>query len=299
MTDTVELSLQKIWNDFNVKDSTLYSTQLVLNDITASEKAKLIALNFFGRYTGYTGTAYGEGSYDTGLTEQQEFDLWEETFNNQQQLAKKQLINAGISTLPQNVYDGLILLYWATGKVLVVQNNSIEYRLLNPLKNKNYDTVADMIINSSNNKILCSTIATVLRLADYGTPKDRTWHRRNGVFAMRTANEKGLLDDTSLKKARFAYYAETIKFLPFTPEGKQRQVVKDYESTLVTQVFTYDGTNTFTLEAAPSMSPMEKLSVTINNKLLQHLYDFTVDSFTLTITESINTGDIIKTVVKI
>ena len=53
--------------------------------------------------------------------------------NKQQQLAKKQLIANGVSQITQSVYDGLILLHWATGKVLLVTNRAIEYRLVNPI----------------------------------------------------------------------------------------------------------------------------------------------------------------------
>ena len=156
-----------------------------------------------------------------------------------------------------------------------------------------------MIVNSTVNKDLCIKIATVLRLADYGKPKDRTWYRSRGVFNMRDINEKATLDTDQLRRARFAYYAETQKFLPFTPEGKQRQIVKDYNDTLIVQNFTFSGTSTFTLAKSVSMSPIEKLTVTINDNIQQHLFDFTIDGTTLTITESMNTGDLIKTTIKI
>ena len=60
-----------------------------------------------------------------------------------------------------------------------------------------------------------------------------------------------------------------------------------------------DGATNFNLLANASMSPVEKLLVTINDDIQQHFFDFTLDGFTLTITKSMNTGDIIKTVIKI
>ena len=40
--------------------------------------ARLVALGFFGVYSGWNGKAYGEGSYlILDLTEQQAYDLWE------------------------------------------------------------------------------------------------------------------------------------------------------------------------------------------------------------------------------
>lgn len=300
MTEIVDTKLKKIWSDFTVKDTDSYSTVLDTASVNASDKAKTIALGFFGVYSGWNGKAYGEGSYTKGLTEQQAHDLWEIQFNKQQQLAKKQLIANGVSQITQSVYDGLILLHWATGKVLLVTNRAIEYRLVNPLIQRDYDTVADMIINSSKNNVLCVKCATVLRLADYGKLKTRKQHRAQGVFSMRDRNELGILTVEEIRRARYAYYAETLNFLPNTPEGAKRQLVKEYESTLIKQSFTYDGVNTvFTLEKSPSMEPQEKLEVLINGKIQQHFYDFTVSGDQLTILFPMTVGDIIATTIRI
>jgi hypothetical protein len=300
MTETTVIrKLQTVWSDFTVKDESLYSTQLELSTTIASESLKDLCLNFFGNYSGFNGTAYGEGFFDLGLTEQESYDYWQKIFNEQQALAKKQLINAGITTIPQSVYDGLILLHWVTKRVLTVINKDVTYDLTDPLLQQKYDIVADMIFNSSDNKALCRIGATVLRLADYGRPKSRTWQRSNGVFKLRDFNEKGILTTDQLKRARFSYYAETLNFLPFTPEGLQRQIVKEYETSLVVQNFTFSGTNTFTLERAPAMTPQEKIKVFINDAVQQHFYDFTVDGFTLTISKAMNTGDIVRTIIKI
>lgn len=297
--DTVENKFKKIWSDFTVKDETAYTTQLPLENVTSSENARLLALSFFNSYSGFDTTAYGEGEYDTGLTEQQAFDLWQEEYNKQELLAKSQLIANNVATMSRSAYDAIILYHWATGRLFQSIQGAIEYNLLKPLRSFDYETVANMIVNSTVNKDLCIKIATVLRLADYGKPKDRTWYRSRGVFNMRDINEKATLDTDQLRRARFAYYAETQKFLPFTPEGKQRQIVKDYNDTLIVQNFTFSGTSTFTLAKSVSMSPIEKLTVTINDNIQQHLFDFTIDGTTLTITESMNTGDLIKTTIKI
>ena len=300
MTDTINNRLRMVWDDFTVKDTASYTTVLDTASTNSSDKAQLIALSFFGVYSGWNGKAYGEGNYTQGLTEQQAHDLWQEQFNKQQSLAKKQLIANGVTRITQSVYDGMILLHWATGKVLVVTNGKIEYRLLNPLINQDYDTVADMIINSSNNKSLCVKIATLLRLADYGQLRTREQYRSKDVFSMRDRNELGILTVEETNRARYAYYAETLKFLPNTPEGAKRQLVKEYEATLIKKSFTFDGTNTtFTLERSPSMAPQEKLEVLINGAIQQHLFDFTVTGDQLTISKPMTTSDIISTTIKI
>jgi len=110
----------------------------------------------------------------------------------------------------------------------------------------------------------------------------------------------GILTIEETKRARYAYYAETLKFLPYTPEGAKRQLVKEYEATLTKKSFTFDGTiTTFTLERSPSMAPQEKLEVLINGDIQQHLFDFTVAGDQLTISKPMTTGDIISTTIKI
>jgi hypothetical protein len=116
---------------------------------------------------------------------------------------------------------------------------------------------------------------------------------------MRDQNEKNLLTDAQLKRARFAYYAETLKFLPFTPESIKRDIVKRYNQTLVNQTFTYSGSNTFTMDTSFSMDPIEKLEVRLNGEILDHLFDFTVSDLVVTITKSMTNGDIIRTQIKI
>lgn len=299
MTTIVDLRYKREWDDYVVKDTANYETSLDVTNLNASEQARTVALGFFRNYSGFDQTAYGEGNYTTGLTEQQAHDLWKESFNNQQALAKKQIINSGITTMPACVYDALILFHWATGKIANVTQGDIRYNLLEVVRLADYSTAADMIINSTVNKQLCVKVATILRLADYGKYKTRKWYRANGIFKMRDFNEKGVLNNDQLRRARFAYYAETKKFLPMTPEGFKRQIAKDYEATLVKKTFIYSGTNTFELEKFASITPVQKLEVIVNDAILQHEYDWTVSNFTLTISKSLNTGDIIQTTIKI
>jgi hypothetical protein len=300
MTSHVEDRFKRVWDDFTVKDTDNYLTSLSVSTTTSSDTAKIIALSFFANYSGYDGTAYGEGEYNIGLTEQQAFDNWQEEYNRQEGLAKKQMMSNGVGSLPQCVYDAIILYHWATGKLFEVVSGNITYNLLTALQDSDHDTSADMISNSSINPQICVQLSSLLRLADYGKPKPRSWYRSNGIFKMRDYNQRGTMSNDQISRARYAYYAETLKFLPFTPEGRKRQLVKEYESTLIIQNFVFDGTNTvFTLEKAPSMSPSQKLEVLINENVQQTFYDFLVEGTTLTIKKSMNAGDIIKTTIKI
>tara|TARA_B100001094_G_scaffold301596_1_gene328040 strand:+ start:6641 stop:7555 length:915 start_codon:yes stop_codon:yes gene_type:complete len=299
---SVEQRFQTVWEDFTVADNNLYSTKNDVENVNASDNCKLVALNF-ARYKGYTQTAYGEGSVTTGLTEQQSFDQWTTIFNEQQRIVKNQLQRSPITKISQSVYDGLILYHWITGKLFYVEAVEGTYTMLDSILNDDLDTVASMIRRSSINQLKCIKASTVLRLADYGKNKNRTWMRTNGIHHMRDQNEKFLLNDAELKRARFAYYAETLKFLPFTPESIKRDIANKYSKTISKQSFTYSGSSIFTLISQPSMTPVEKLQVKVNGSIIQHLFDYTLGTTgsanQLTITKSLTNNDIIETSIKI
>ena len=174
------------------------------------------------------------------------------------------------------------------------------YDFRNALINKDYNTVANMIARSYKNKPKCVRAATIMRLADYGKNKNRNQLRSEGLFNIRSANELGMLNDEQLKRARFAYYAETLKFLPNTPEGIKRNIIKQYESTITTYRFVYDGTiNTFDINTEPSLSPVEKLEITVNDTPIQHLFDYTLNGTIVNINKVLSVGDIIIMKIKI
>merc|ERR1711991_170183 len=89
------------------------------------------------------------------MTEQEAYDIWEENYNNQEQLAKKQLIANGVTSISRSAYDGMILLNWATGKLLNCSIGEQEYKLLPSILNGDYERIANIIINSSVNKQQC------------------------------------------------------------------------------------------------------------------------------------------------
>ena len=103
-------NLTKVWSDFTVLDEDAYQTRLDINTITSSESAKLVALSFFSDYSGLDGTAYGEGLYNFGITEQEAYDLWLESYNNEEKLAKKQFENAKQYHKTENYKSAVIAL---------------------------------------------------------------------------------------------------------------------------------------------------------------------------------------------
>ncbi len=308
--DTIDEIYTTVWDDFTVKDSILYETEIVIENIAVSADAELTALNF-GRYNPYNFIGYGESRFVRGVTEQEAFSSWLGYFNRAENNFKKQLISIGVERIPQSVYDGIFIYYWITMNFLTINAVEGTYNTRNIILNKDWSSLASMMMRSTTNRKKSRIAATIVRLADYGFNKDRSWMRATGIFNMRTANEQGILSEEQLRAARFAYYAETAKFLPFTPEGIKRAIVNRYQDTLREQQFTYDvaisqnnieyldGVPTITLSVTPSIEPVEKLLVKINGDIKQHYYDYTLDGPRLTIIAELVTGDIIQTSVKI
>ena len=286
------------WADYVVKDQTAIDTEINLEDVSASETIKMVTLNM-SRYSGYNTYGYDVGNANRGITEQEAYDIWNRDFQFEQRTFLKQLKAFGINTISQPVYDGLLLYYIINGDILNVDASEDNYSLREYIVEKDWDTVASMIKRSNFNKIFCAQAATIIKLADYGKYKTRAWMRQTGIFEMRDKNEINALSTTQLERARFAYYAETLKFLPNTPEGIKRNIVKEYEKTLVIQVETYNVTNVFTLLETPSMEPVEKLEIEVNGTAIQHYFDFTLTNNIVTITKTLNQGDIIKFIIKI
>jgi hypothetical protein len=182
----------------------------------------------------------------------------------------------------------------------VTANEGI-YDTKDAILNKDWSKLASMMMRSNVYKQHCIRAATVLRLADYGTSKSRTWLRTNGIYKMRANNQIGLLNNDELRQARFAYYAETLDFLPLTPESIKRDIAKRYNETLIIQTFIANGTvNTFSLSKPASMDPVEKLQVKVNIDVIQHLFDYTITTGNiLTISKELTAGDIISVTIRI
>jgi hypothetical protein len=285
------------WEEFITKDDD-WNVELDINTISASEKLILITLNM-SRYIGYNTTGYSIPTAERGITEQEAYDIWIADFQKNQRSMIKQLKAFGLTSIPQCVFDGLLLYYIINGDILQVTANEGLYEIRDHIVDGDWDSLASIIKRSNFNRKFCTRVSTIIRLSDYGKSKSRSWHRQTGIFQMRDKNEIGLLGGEDLDRARFAYYAETQRFLPNTPEGIKRTIAKQYNSTLVVDQFVYSDSNVFTINSSPSMDPVEKLKVEVNGEAIQHFFDFTLLNNVITITKSLNSGDIIRFTTKI
>ena len=290
---------QTVWEDYTIKDQTLYDTKIDVLSLDVSDTCRDLALSF-SQYNAYSGIGYGESNFSRGVTEQEAFEDWSIIWNNEKKKILTLLKNFNILKITQNQYDGIVLFNWITGSVNTVSASEGEYDLSNSIKLQQWNTVANMIKRSKINKSKADIASKIIGLADYGSYRDRIWLRTQGIYKMRQQNELKALDSENLKRARFAYFAETCNFLPFTPEGIKRDTVNKYNDTLSEKRYTADGsTNTFTLTKSPSVYPVEKIKVEVNAKIIQLYFDYTVSGDTLTITKDLVNGDIIDVTNKI
>ena len=290
---------QTVWEDYTIKDQTLYDTKIDVLSLDVSDTCRDLALSF-SQYNAYSGIGYGESNFTRGVTEQEAFEDWSITWNNEKKKILTLLKNFNIFKITQNQYDGIVLFNWITGSANTVSASEGEYDLANSIKLQQWNTVANMIKRSKINKLKADIASKIIGLADYGSYRDRIWLRTQGIYKMRQQNELKALDSENLKRARFAYFAETGNFLPFTPEGIKRDIVNKYNDTLIEKRYTADGsTKTFTLTKSPSVYPVEKIKVLVNAKMIQLYFDYTVSGDTLTMKKDIVNGDIIDVTIKI
>lgn len=290
---------QTVWEDYTIKDQTLYDTKIDILSLDVSNTCRDLALSF-SQYNAYSGIGYGESNFTRGVTEQEAFEDWSITWNNEKRKILVLLKNFNILKITQNQYDGIVLFNWITGTANTVSASEGEYDLANSIKLQQWNTVANMIKRSKINKSKADIASKIIGLADYGTYRDRIWLRTQGIYKMRQQNELKALDSENLKRARFAYFAETGNFLPFTPEGIKRDIVNKYNDTLSEKRYTADGsTKTFTLTKSPSVYPVEKIKVLVNAKMIQLYFDYTVSGDTLTIKKDLVNGDIVDVTIKI
>ncbi len=290
---------QTVWEDYTIKDQTLYDTKIDVLSLDVSDTCRDLALSF-SQYNAYSGIGYGESNFTRGVTEQEAFEDWSITWNNEKKKILTLIKNFNIVKITQNQFDGIVLFNWITGSANTVSASEGEYDLANSIKLQQWNTVANMIKRSKINKSKSDIASKIIGLADYGTYRNRIWLRTQGIYKMRQQNELKALDSENLKRARFAYFAETGNFLPFTPEGIKRDIVNKYNDTLSQKQYTADGsTKTFTLTKSVSVYPVEKIKVLVNGDIIQLYFDYTVSGETLTIIKDLTNGDIIDVTIKI
>ena len=59
---------QTVWEDYTIKDQTLYDTKIDVLSLDVSDTCRDLALSF-SQYNAYSGIGYGESNFSRGVTE--------------------------------------------------------------------------------------------------------------------------------------------------------------------------------------------------------------------------------------
>ena len=110
---------QTVWEDYTIKDQTLYDTKIDVLGIDVSDTCRDLALSF-SQYNAYSGIGYGESNFTRGVTEQEAFEDWSITRNNEKKKILTLIKNFNIVKITQNQYDGIVLFNWITGSARVI-----------------------------------------------------------------------------------------------------------------------------------------------------------------------------------
>ena len=73
---------QTVWEDYTIKDQTLYDTKIDVLSLDVSDTCRDLALSF-SQYNAYSGIGYGESNFSRGVTEQEAFEDWSIIWNNE------------------------------------------------------------------------------------------------------------------------------------------------------------------------------------------------------------------------
>ena len=212
---------------FTVLDSTATTTQIPLAQLEASDKLinlKIRTAKWLGyaknSVIGYKGTT---GLTSDGVTEAEAYTIWIEEFKDKERAFKKQ---CPLTTLSQSQYDALLGLYADTGSFTTVGTKTRQFQLLDFILDKKWDYVATALTLSGSNRLSRQAEAKILILADYGTYKNRSHIKEEGIQILVKDYTIGQLTDEQRKQAEYVYYAETNRFLPNMIESRKRLLAK-------------------------------------------------------------------------
>lgn len=176
------------------------------------------------------GYGYGNPDVRYGYTEEEAFAAFMKELKKKERDLQSQL---PLATISQTNFDALLSLYFQTGKWRTVDSNEGTYDLYNTILTERWTLAADMIANGKTDRQMRFAEARVMKLADYGSSRDRFWLRTDGIYDARNAYKAGISDPVARRQAEYAYYRTTGGFLPNMPELKKREVIKTLPRTVI------------------------------------------------------------------
>lgn len=222
--DLVEFDL------FTVKDTNTVNDKKLLKNLEASSNL----INTILREKKWRGYSYIEngirkigygltiGSESDGLSEIQSYSYFIEDFKQKERNFKKIL---PLDYISQSCYDALLSLYYYTGTIKTIGSKSRLFDINEYIVDEKWQYIASILLITNNNRTVRQLEASIMMLADYGSQKDRTVIRSQGIQEIRTLYPNRFDDNLSLKQAEYIYYKETKRFLPLMTQSRKRQIV--------------------------------------------------------------------------
>lgn len=217
---------------FNILDNDAVNNSVLVKDLEASEKIinlilrKLSWSGFsYADKDGVTKIGYGTTNSITseGLTEQDSYFDFIGVFKNKEKQFKRII---PVDNLSQTQYDGLLSLFFFTGDIRYVGTDNRKFFIFDYIKNSDWNYLASTLILSGFDRTLRQSEAKVIMLADYGSTKDRSLIKEQGLQTIRTLHPDRFETDLAKRQAEYSYYAETKRFLPNMTQSRKRQIVK-------------------------------------------------------------------------
>jgi len=212
---------------FTVIDSAAVNTSIFLSELEASDKlinAKLRSIKWLGynknSVIGYKRTV---GLNGNGLTEAEAYTIWIEEFKDKERAFKKQF---PLTSLTQAQYDAMLSLYADTGTFSRVGNATRQFEIFDFVTDKKWDHVATALTLSGANRLDRQIDAKILMLGDYGTYRDRSYIKEDGIQTLLKEYITNQMTDEQRSQAEYVYYAETKRFLPNMTESRKRLLAK-------------------------------------------------------------------------
>ena len=232
MRTSVEQSRRIEWEIYPTGN---VSRQTELKDIDAISATDDIVLHMLSNFkfrmqsyidmNGVKAIGYGYGNPDskTGITEEEAFGEWIGVIKQKQSNLIHQL---PLTRITQSQFDALLSLYVLTGSWKFVDSQQGRYDIFNAISVNDWETVANMIANGTENTATSSRFfeSRVLQLGDYSNIKTRAWVRNEGIQYTRKTSSAGGFTDMQLRQAEISYYRELGMFLPTTTDLRKRTI---------------------------------------------------------------------------
>ena len=131
-----------------------------------------------------------------------------------------------LTSLTQTQYDAMLSLYADTGTFIRVGNATRQFEIFDFITDKKWNYIATALTLSGAKRLDRQLDAKILMLGDYGTYRDRSYIKEDGIQTLLKEYITDQMTDEQRSQAEYVYYAETKRFLPNMTESRKRLLAK-------------------------------------------------------------------------